>query len=394
MVAGRVLSVAVVALLMLGVLAPALVVAQEEVPEVVKLKIDKTEVYPGFQWIEIEAYLYVPSGYSIEKVEGRAVLKSGLETSLDLALTRLRPPTEITVGNKTYKVGYLLLGRLIVPQGMLPGKASLKIEVKGTFKKGEGEPYKLSYTKEVAVTIVDSRPVIDKRMEAYIKLERARTAVELAGAAGADVTGLSDRIAELEEALATADSNLYVKGLVEDALKTYDTVIEEAESVAVHAALALIAAAKERDSRLDAINASVSALEARIKALEDAVSKTAKAVEEVSGNVAELAKSIEKTNKNVASVAKVLSEYSKTVNDYTAKINKAIEELDKKISKVADDTSKALESMGSQLEKVAKEAASGVAGPLGAIQGALVALAVIMLLGFAVLGIGLRRVVS
>ena len=217
------------AYLLLLVLATSLVVSyvasaqawKEEPSWVIRLDLSRTTVYRGYQWVEVVAYIH--TGLTVDDTiprptvtVSRVTLSAGIEITLPLTLVTLISPTTVVVGDKTYTVQYLVIGRVTVPESAYTGKGTLRVEVSG---RAAGRDF--SFTRTITLEIADHRPVLAAKTETYAAIERVRAVVSLASALGVDVTGFVKELRGLEEEYSLATERLELYGEVEEALRLY-----------------------------------------------------------------------------------------------------------------------------------------------------------------------------
>jgi methyl-accepting chemotaxis protein len=324
-------SAAYLLLLVLATSAVASYVAsaqawKEEPSWVIKLDVSRTTVYRGYQWVEVVAYIHtglteddtIPSP---TVTVSRVTLSAGIEITLPLTLVTLMSPTTVVVGNKTYTVQYLVIGRVTVPESAYTGKGTLKVEVSG---RAAGRDF--SFTRTITLEIADHRPVLAAKTETYAAIERVRAVVSLASALGVDVTGFVKELRGLEEEYSLATERLEVYGEVEEALKLYKDIASRLSYIEAGVVASLA-------SRYSALVAKVDTIDASLK-------QTMKAVEDLSkslaSSVADLQKAISDTSKAslnaVATLATQLADYSKKVDSSLAALATSVDQAIKALA--------------------------------------------------------------
>ena len=297
---------------------------------VIKFDISRTAVYRGYQWIEVIAYLY--TGEDVVRptlTVSKATLSAGIELTLPLALIELYTPTTVVVGGVEYTVGYLVIGRITVPEAAYTGKGTLKIEISG---RAAGKDF--SFTRTITLEIADHRPVLAAKTETYAAIERVKAIVSLASALGVDVSGLVKELKGIEEEYSLATERLEVYGEVEEALSLYKDITAKLGYVEASAIASLATRYGALVTKVDTIDAS---LKQTMKAVED-LSKS------LATSVADLQKAISDTSKaSLDAVAALATQLA----DYTKKVDKSLETLatsvDQAIKALAADTKSSTE---------------------------------------------------
>jgi len=319
-------------LLLLVLVASAVVpLASAQVPVgVVKLDVSRTTVYRGYQWIEVVAYIY--TGEEPDRptlTVSRAILSAGIELTLPLALVELYTPTTIVVDGVEYTIGYLVIGRITVPESAYTGKGTLKIEISG---RAAGQEF--SFTRTITLEIADHRPVLAAKTETYAAIERVRAIVSLASALGVDVSGFVEELKGIEDEYSLATERLELYGEVDEALSLYRGIASKLSYVEASVIASLATKYGALVTKVDTIDAS---LKQTTKAVED-LSKS------LAASVADLQKAISDTSKaSLDAVAALATQLS----DYTKKVDKSLETLatsvDQAIKALAADTKSSTE---------------------------------------------------
>ncbi len=297
---------------------------------IIKLDVSRTTVYRGYQWVEVVAFVYTGDPPAIPTLTvSKATLSAGIELTLPLALVELYTPTTIVVDGVEYVVGYLVIGRITVPEAAYTGKGTLKIEISG---RAAGKDF--SFTKTITLEIADHRPVLAARTETYAAIERVRAIVSLASALGVDVSGLVSELKGIEEEYSLATERLEIYGEVEEALSLYKDITAKLGYVEAGAIASLATRYGALVTKVDTIDAS---LKQTMKAVED-LSKS------LAASVADLQKAVSDTSKaSLDAVAALATQLA----DYTKKVDKSLETLatsvDQAIKALAADTKSSTE---------------------------------------------------
>lgn len=319
-------------LLLLVLVASAVVpLTSAQVPVgVVKLDVSRTTVYRGYQWVEVVAYIYTGEEPARPTLTvSRAILSAGIELTLPLALVELYTPTTIVVDGVEYTIGYLVIGRITVPESAYTGKGTLKIEISGS---AAGQEF--SFTRTITLEIADHRPVLAAKTETYAAIERVRAIVSLASALGVDVSGFVEELKGIEDEYSLATERLELYGEVDEALSLYRGIASKLSYVEAGVIASLATKYGALVTKVDTIDAS---LKQTTKAVED-LSKS------LAASVADLQKAISDTSKaSLDAVAALATQLS----DYTKKVDKSLETLatsvDQAIKALAADTKSSTE---------------------------------------------------
>lgn len=340
-----------------------------EVPRIVAVDLSRTSVYRGYQWIEVTAYAYTPPGTAIASLSGFANLSAGIFTSTPLAWVVPTSPVSKTVDNVTYDITNLLVARVPIPFGAVAGRGELTISITLVPRGGNAT----SYTYRYSITILDHTPVDKARMEAQIRLENARSIVAvLEAAAGFSMPEIRSALDSVSASFDRADVALYDVGDVETALRTYESVARESSGL-ISQAIAIFIARQDAsrlslERRLSGIEGNLSSAAARISALEKSVATAVDAI---------------KTNEaSIRSLAAALGNYSNTINSYLVALDRSVVDTNKKIDSLS-------QMIGSQISNVSSSVSSrldSLGSALSTAQLALVVIAVVMLIGFAITG--------
>ncbi len=298
--------------LLLLILAVSTHVAYAQQPSrVLKFEYSTLTVYRGYQWIEVKAY------FEGKPTVTTAVAKviAGVVITTNLSVVDLYSPTTIQVGNVTYSVTRIAIGRVPIPESASTGKALLEVEIVGKdFRNAT----------RVTLTILDHRPVNNLRNNVYLKLERVKTLVLIAGSLGVNVTELSKSLSELEAKVEDATNSLELLGEVDKAVETYNyvlTKLSEIESKTL-AELAItnartqesiIAVAKGLQEYSLVVSKSIDLLSTdfnnKLKALSDKISAdTTTSLQTLAKSVSELDANLAKLSQNQADLTKKVSE--------------------------------------------------------------------------------------
>ena len=324
-------SAAYLLLLVLVASAVASYVASAQMPVgVIKLDVSRTTVYRGYQWVEVVAYIYTGEDVARPTLTvSRAVLSAGIELTLPLALVGLYTPTTVVVDDVEYTIGYLVIGRITVPEAAYTGKGTLKIEISGS---AAGQEF--SFTKTITLEIADHRPVLAAKTETYAAIERIRAIVSLASALGVDVSDFIKELKGVEEEYSLATERLELYGEVEEALSLYRGIASKLGYIEAGVVASLATKYGALVTKVDTIDAS---LKQTMKAVED-LSKS------LATSVADLQKAISDTSKaSLDAVAALATQLA----DYTKKVDKSLETLatsvDQAIKALAADTKSSTE---------------------------------------------------
>ncbi len=357
--------------------------AQETEKPMVVIEIDKTTVYRGYQSIEVKAYIITDGRPSLEKAV--ATLNAGVKVEVELPLVRLAAPVEVTVGNETYTTRYIALAKVPVPAAVSVGIAKLTVTVEGSVG---NETF--SKTETYDIRVLNQRPVEDARFTAYLALERAMSLLYTAQALGIDVSEEAQAVTEAENALRMADDNLFVREMVEDALKTYEDVsasLERTISSIVVKLSGFAAEMEELATRIRAIEKSVSALEESTKSL-------ASELETLSRDIGE---SLNTLREGLANYGSTLSRLSKSVNDAITSLAVQVNTLSDTVSKLSSDTNKAFDNLAKSISEIDSkvnriaESQQALVSTMGALQNSILAVAVILLIIAAIYMIVFKR---
>lgn len=278
---------------------------------VLKFEYSTLTVYRGYQWIEVKAY------FEGKPKVNTAVAKviAGVVITINLSVVDLYSPATIRVGNVTYSVTRIAIGRIPIPESASAGKALLEVEI-------VGENFK-NVTRET-LTILDHRPVNNLRNNVYLRLERVRTLVLIASSLGVDVTELSKSLTELEAKVEDATNSLELLGEVDKAVEAYNYVLSELSKLESRALAEIaIANTKTQESILAVarglqeyglvVNKSINLLATdfnnKLKTLSDKVSA------DTTASLQALAKSISELDTNLAKLSKSQTDLTNRVSE-------------------------------------------------------------------------------
>ncbi|MEM1646659.1 MAG: hypothetical protein QXL96_12585 [Ignisphaera sp.] len=342
---------------------------QAQAPKVVKFEIDKTSVYMGYQGVEIKAYIYAPSRPTITLA--RATLIAGLQIVVNLSLVELAEPTTITIGNITYNIRYIVLGRVMIPHAVYPGVATLRVEVSGRVGADA-----FSNTTTYRITILSSRFVEEERMDVYRLLERVNTVVSIASALGVDTTNAIKTLGDIEAMIKEADSRLLTLGEVDEANEIYKNAKHKIDEVYSLVMLGLSSVSRELSRKLDSVINNVDSLSATV----------AEQINKLDGVV-------DYTNK----LSLALAQYSSTTNDaikslsdYVSKLAKQQEDSSKNINNVLNEISNSIQSLNNKVDSMAKNH-NDVVNALNSLQLAVTVMGVAVIVAIALMGLRFRK---
>ena len=374
----------IVLLLALSMLLPA-TTAQEETPRVVKFEVDKTTVYRGYQLIEIKAYILTQRRPS---VEATATLNAGVVVKAELDTVRLAAPTEVQVGNETYSIRYIAIGRIFVPESATVGRAVLEVVVNGT-----AGDYEIFNETTFEITILNHVPIELARFNSYLALTRVKALLQAAQALGIDVGAEAEKTSALEQELATADDALFVRGEVETALSTYESVASELDALASSIITKLSAIA----GQLSSLATDVSALGGRISSLEDSVSSLATAFETFSAETRDALDSLTGALQSYAEAIQKFSEATSStlvgLSNQVSSLSSSIDTLSKNTDKAINSLSGAVSSLNSKVDSL-YETQKNIAGAIGSLQTAMIVVVVVLLVVAVVTTFTLKRALS
>lgn len=352
------LTILVLSLQIIGVLAlltsPAYVRAQEEVPRVITTTISRDTVYRGYQTIEVVSYIYLPPGSSLREISGTAVLSSGgMVQNLSMVRVTLTAPTTIIVDNKSYEIRNLLIVRVPVSPGMIPGKGVLTVTVRGTAVMGD-TTYDLSRTFTFTISILDSAPVEVKRLEALLSLQRARTMYEVLQGMGVSVPqDLVDMYSQATITASRADEFLYSLGDVDTALVLYDEVIDLSTKVATNALLLISSTFLSTNTSLQSILTRLDTVDSSIKALNESVVSMVLSIETLSEGLQELAKAFQSYS---TAVSNSINTINNNLNAIDAKYDRSVknlgDEINSKLNDLVNSTNENFRNLGSTLSAI------------------------------------------
>ncbi len=362
-------------LIVVGILTFNTAYAQEE-PRVVDIRVDKTTVYRGYQWVEVTAFIFVPSGGSLEALEGKAVLRAGIVEEVQLAYVRPRAPVTVTVDGETFRVRDLLVARVPIPFGAVAGRGELEVSIMGSVKVGD-QSFDISTSRTFTLAILDHIVVDNKRVEALVKFENARNTVSIVETVGGlALADLRSALEEVQNLLAEADTQLYSFGNVEQAISMYDEVSERAASIASEALLTFIAASQQREaelaSRLASIEGTLNEHSSRLDAAEESLRSLSGAIEDLNGQL--------------TSLAQAFQDFGNSVNSYLANLNDNIKRTNERIDKLAEEVNNNLRTLASNVEESLSSMSESVSSLSGSLSQALIVIAAVLLIGLAIVG--------
>ncbi len=343
-------------------------------PTVVAVDLSRTAVYRGYQWIEVTAYIYTPPGTALVSLSGSINLSAGIISITPMAWVAPVVPVTKTVDNVTYEIRDLLVARVSIPFGVVAGRGELIVSIT-LVPRGANATF---FTYRYPITILDHTVVDRARMEAQIRLENARAVLSvLEAAGGAAMPELRSMLESISASFDRADIALFDAGDVETALRIYESVARDSIGL-VSQAIAVFVAGQDAsrlalNARLLRIEGNVSAAMDRISALERSVASAAEAI---------------KTNEaSIRGLADVLGNYSSAINSYLATLDRSIVDTNNKIGSLSQTISTQIRDMGSSINSRLDSLSSA----LSIVQLALVAVAVAMLIGFAIVGFVRRK---
>ncbi|MET1129178.1 MAG: hypothetical protein ABWW70_07670 [Thermoproteota archaeon] len=377
-------ALALVALLALSASLPV-ALAQEEAPRVVKFEVDKTTVYRGYQTIEVRAYILTGTRPQVEAV---ATLNAGITVKADLGVVRLSAPTEVQVGNKTYSVRYIAIGRLFVPESAAVGKAILEIKVNGTA--GDQTIYNET---TFEITILNHIPVEAARFSSYLALSRAQALLQAAQALGVNVGAEAERVSEVAQRLATADDALFVRGEVEEALSTYEAASSELDALSS----AIVAKLSAVAGQLSSLAADTASIESRVASLEESISTLASAFESFS---AETRDALSSLTDALSGYAQALQQFSDATSSTLTTLSSQLSSLSNSVETLSSNTNKAISSLSEAVSSLSSkvdtlyESQKGFADAIGSLQTAMMVIAVVLIVMALATIFSLRRVAA
>lgn len=376
---------ACLALVLIAISTSALPSLAQVKPGVIRLDVSRTTVYRGYQWVEVEAYIYTGEATPAPTLtRATATLTAGISMSLPMTLVELYSPTKVTVDGVDYTVKYLTLVRVTIPESAYTGKGVLRIEIVG---RAAGVDF--TFTRDITLEIADHRPVLAAKTEVRAALERVRAVITLASALGVDVTGHARELAAIEDTIATAEERLEIYGEVEEALSLYEKATNSLSSLEAKV--------------VSALAVRYGSLEGRVSTLEASLSQTIKGVEELSrtlaGTIAQLEKGLEDVSKRsmeaVSALAKQLEDYSKKVDQSLSTLATSVDSALKSVAEATKKTTesalgelagrvKTLDDNVVKLSESQKELASRVSDIANTLQISLIAVALMLLASIAV----------
>jgi methyl-accepting chemotaxis protein len=377
-------ALALVALLALGA-SLSVALAQEEAPRVVKFEVDKTTVYRGYQTIEVRAYILTSTRPQVEAV---ATLNAGITVKADLGVVRLSAPTEVQVGNKTYSVRYIAIGRLFVPESAAVGKAILEVKVNGTA--GDQTIYNET---TFEITILNHIPVEAARFSSYLALSRAQALLQAAQALGVDVGAEAEKVSEVAQQLATADDALFVRGEVEEALSTYEAASSELDALSS----AIVAKLSTVAGQLSSLATDMASIDSRVASLEESVSTLASAFESFS---AETRDALSSLTDALSGYAQALQQFSDATSSTLTTLSSQLSSLSNSVETLSSNTNKAISSLSEAVSSLSSkvdtlyESQKGFADAIGSLQTAMMVIAVVLIVMAIATIFSLRRVAA
>jgi methyl-accepting chemotaxis protein len=316
------------------------------------------------------------------------VLKAGVEVRVELSLIRLVAPVEVRVGNETYSVRYIVLGRLPVPEAASTGKAELVVRVNGTA--GDQSFYNETVFE---ITVLNHWTVESTRLKAHLILSRTEALLLAAQALGIDVSREVEEFSMIRSSIEEADDMLFIREEVEEAVSVYEDSIRELERLASTIVTKLSGVAVA----LDELATRVSALEASVQVIDESLREAASKLEELSRDVST---SLETVREGLTSYGETLAELSRSVSDAIATLASQVNTLSEAVSKLSSDTNSALETLANSINELnAKVDAVAsnqqvIASIVSATQNALLAVAVILLITSVISVIALKRLLK
>ncbi|MEM1526498.1 MAG: hypothetical protein QW775_06605 [Ignisphaera sp.] len=299
------LAITFIAAMLIVSLSLGFTQVQAQEPKIVKFEVDKTSVYMGYQGVEIKVYIYAPSRPTI--TTAKATLTAGLQITVDLSLVELQEATTVTVGNVTYSVKYIVLGRVMIPNAVYPGTATLAIEVSGRVGTTT-----FSNSTTYRITILGSRFVEEERMSAFRALERVSTIVSIATAIGVDTSNLIKALDEIESMIKEADDKLLTLGAVEEANEMYKKAKLKTEEVYSTVMIGLMETSSEYTNKLNGLLDYTNKLSL---ALVQYSNITNDAIESLVNNINKLAKQQEDSSKNINNALNSISNSLQSLNN-------------------------------------------------------------------------------
>lgn len=322
------LAITLIAAMLIVSLSLGFTQVQAQAPRVVKFEVDKTSVYMGYQGIEIKAYVHAATRPTI--TVARATLMAGLQIIVNLSLVELQEATTITVGNVPYRIKYIILGRVMIPQAVYPGAATLRVEVSGRVG---ADTFSNSTT--YRITILSSRFVEEERMSAYRALERINTIVSIATALGVDTSNVAKALSEIEAMIKEADEKLLTLGEVDEANQMYTNAKLKTEEVYSALMIGLTSVSSKLDgviSNVNALSEKVSEHSNKLDGVLDYVNKLSFALAQYSSTTND---AIESLVDNVNKLAKQQEDSSKNINTALNSISNTLQSLNDKVDNMA-----------------------------------------------------------
>lgn len=307
-------------------------------PKVVKFSIDRTTVYMGYQSIEVRAYIYAPKTPKLTLA--RATLIAGLTVAINLTLTELQEAEPITVGNITYNVNYIALGRVAIPDAVYPGIAILRVEVEGAV---DDTTFRNSTT--FKITILSSKFIEEERVSAYRAFERVSILTLIASALGVDTSKAMEALDQLEAMLEEADLRFIAVGEVEEALTLYRAIISKSDELSSSLLVELTRISRDTAS-------SIARLEERLNTVSNSLSNRLDSLTKFSEDLAEMLESY------ADSTGQALSTLNDQVNTLSSKLGGVIDyinDLGVVLARYSAETSKAIETLSKDLNVLAKQ---------------------------------------
>ena len=396
----RILALLAITLLALA-LAPIPLTSAQQVPvaKVVKFEVDRTTVYAKYQYIEVRAYLSGSPTLTI----ARATLYAGIVVTVNLSLVSLYEPIEVSVGNITYTVSRIAIGRVPVPaEAAFVGRALLVVEVEGS---QGGSTFR--NTTKYTITIVSSAPVDDERLSAYRALDKASTLALVASAMGADVANELRKISDAESVIKDAEVRLSA-GEVDQAIALFREARSALDDVTSSLLSKILTISRETSSSIASLNTSLAGLSAYAKSLEKSLTDFAKGVtssiETLQSNIQTLAKQQEDLSKRVDAVVSYINDLGSAISHYSEETNKRIESLassvdalSKQQTSLASSVNTAIGSLTDAVNRLDSkvnslaDAQNRLSSLLNNLQLAVIVLAILLLIAIVLLGIRIRK---
>lgn len=365
----RSLSVTLIVIMAVTSLSLGFTQVYAQAPKVVKFEIDKTSVYMGYQGVEIKAYIYAPSRPTITLA--RATLTAGLQIIVNLSLVELTDPTTITIGNITYSIRYIVLGRVMIPQAVYPGVATLRVEISGRVGADT-----FSNTTTYRITILSSRFVEEERMSAYRSLERVNTIVSIASALGVDTANAIKTLSDIEAMIKEADDRLLTLGEVDEANEIYKNAKQKIDEVYSSVMLGLSLVSRELSRKLDNVINNVDSL---------------------STTVAEQTNKLDGAIDYVNKLSLALAQYSSTTNDaiksladYVNKLAKQQDDSSKNINAVLNSISNNVQSLNNKVDNLAKNQ-DNIVNAFNSLQIAITIMGIAVVIAIAITSLRFRK---